>query len=309
MVQNRLAIVIPAYRAAETIERTVRSVFGQPGVHPHVIVVVDDEEGSTEAALASLASADLTVLTNPRNLGAQKSRNRGLETVDAEYVMFLDGDDFVMGDLLSGLVAAMADGADIAFGPWLHYDEAANRVARRQEHYSNAAELLRSWLVERRWTPPCAVLWRTAFLRDIGGWDESVRRNQDGEVVCRGALAGARLAASQRGCGVYVQHDSPFRITRSRSTFGDLIDIAERLCVQPSTVIGDAERRSIIGDYFCWLGDSAFRRGDKEEGRRAMQRGAQLGGRLRSASTAQKIGTAILGPETYHAALGRMRRR
>ena len=308
MAKDRLAVVIPAYRAAATIERAVRSVFGQPQIRAQVLVIVDDEEGTTEAALAPLAQDGLQVLVNPGNLGAQKTRNRGLAAIDADYVMFLDSDDFVMGDLLPGLVSALDGGADIAFGPWLLYDEAANRAERRQEHYTDAADLLDRWLVRRRWTPPCAVLWRTSFLRAMGGWDETLRRNQDGAAVCHAALSGAKLAHSQQGCGVYVQHDSPLRISRSRATFGDLLGIAEGLLAQPSAAIDDDVRRKIIGDYFCWLADSAIRRGDLNEGRRAMKRGVQLGGKYRAGTPLQKVAASLLGQEIYGRAAAWVRR-
>lgn len=308
MTHGRLAVIIPAFHAADTIERAVRSVLSQPRVRAQVLVVVDDEEGTTEQTLLRLNEPTLRIMTNPGNLGAQKSRNRGLAAIDAEYVMFLDSDDFVMGDLLDGLITAMADGSDIAFGPWLFYDETGNRAERRRERYASAADLLDSWLVARRWTPPCAVLWRTEFLRKIGGWDESLRRNQDGAVVCKAALAGARLSHSDLGCGVYVQHDSPLRVSRSRSTFGDLVEVAESLLAQPSPAISDPERRQIVGDYFYWLADSAFRRGDLEEARLALRRCADLGGRNRSNAPMQKFGAAVLGLERYRRLADRTKR-
>ncbi|WP_395326990.1 glycosyltransferase family 2 protein [Novosphingobium sp. BL-8H] len=301
MTQEQVTVVVPAFRASHTIERAVRSVFGQPKVQMRVIVVVDDDEGTTETALADLASRPLDVMTNPGNLGAQKSRNRGLAAVESEYVMFLDSDDFVMGDLLHGLALALEekDGADIAFGPWLFYDESRNQASRRKPGYADAGDLLDRWLVRRQWTPPCALLWRTDFLRGIGGWNEDVRRNQDGEVVCRGVLSGARIAHSSLGCGVYVQHDSPFRISGNRTTFGDLMAVADSLLRQPTEAVGEEERRKIMGDYFYWLADSAFRRGDREQGREALRRGAELGGELRLDARIPRLGAAVLGLETY----------
>lgn len=304
MLQDRVTVVVPAFHASGTIERTVRSVFGQPQVDVRMVVVIDDEDGKSEAVLADLTDPRLSVMTNPGNLGAQKSRNRGLDAVESEYVMFLDSDDFVMGDLLHGLATALrqgqdGEGADIAFAPWLFYDEGRNQANRRKPAYAGAADLLDRWLVRRQWTPPCALLWRTEFLRGIGGWNESVRRNQDGEVACRAVLAGARIAHSALGCGVYVQHDSPFRISGNRSTFGDLGEVAEALLRQPTDSMPESERRKILGDYFYWLADSAFRRGDREAGRHALKRGEELGGELRLDSRIPRFGAAVLGLETY----------
>lgn len=312
MAREHVTVVVPAFRASETIERTVRSIFGQPGVECRVIVIVDDDEGKSEEALAHLRDERLLVLTNETNQGAQKCRNRGLSLARSDYVMFLDADDFVMGDLLVGLVDVLAGtaggAADLAFGPWLFYDEAANRISRRKPDYADGADLLDRWLVRRQWTPPCAVLWRTDFVRRIGGWKESVRRNQDGEIVCRAVLAGARMGRSDRGCGVYVQHDSPFRISRNRSTFADLCDVAESLLHQPTEALPEARRQKILGDYFYWLADSAFRRGDRDEGRRALGRAVELGGELRLGSRIPRLGAAVLGLETYRGMTAWVRR-
>lgn len=308
MAQEHVTVVVPAFRASETIERTVRSLFGQPGVECRVIVIVDDEEGRTEDVLSAVRDERLKVLTNATNMGAQKCRNRGLALVETEHVMFLDADDFVMGDLLDGLAGQVAGGADVAFGPWLLYDEAGSKVGLRTPDYPDSAELLDRWLVRRQWTPPCAVLWRTALVRQIGGWNESVRRNQDGEIVCRAVLAGARIGQTRRGCGVYVQHDSPFRISRNRSTFSDLFDVAESLLRQPTEALPETRRQKILGDYFYWLADSAFRRGDREEGRRALKRARELGGEMRLGSRIPRLGAALLGLEAYRGLTGRLRR-
>ncbi|MPS70294.1 MAG: glycosyltransferase family 2 protein [Novosphingobium sp.] len=303
MPRASITVVVPAYQAGHTIERTVRSVFGQPHVDTRVIVVVDDTGEETRSAAQSIADTRLSVIVNEANLGAQKSRNRGLALVETDYVMFLDGDDFVMGDLFRGLLDAVENGADVAFGPWLRYNEAAPSAELRRERYSSAEDLLDRWLVRRRWTPPCAVLWRTDFVRSIGGWDEAVQRNQDGEIVCRAALAGARLTHSDRGCGVYVQHDSPLRISANRSTFGDLIDVAESLLRRPSDTVPDEKRARIIGEYFYWLADSAFRRGDMAQGRRALQRSLSLGGKGAHLATVPKLGAAVFGLEGYRKAV------
>lgn len=307
MARKQVTVVVPAFRSSATIERTVRSVFGQPSVECRVIVVVDDDEGKVEEVLSTMRDERLAVLTNETNMGAQKSRNRGLALVESDYVMFLDSDDFVMGDLLDGLAGALDAGADIAFGPWLSYDDRGNHAMHRHANYAGAADLLDRWLVRREWTPPCAVLWRTGFVRRIGGWNEAVRRNQDGEIVCRAVLAGARLGHSEKGGGIYVQHDSPLRVSRNRSTFGDLLDVADSLLVQPTSALPESRRRKIMGDYFYWLADSAFRRGNRIEGLRAMRRAARLGGKLRVGSPVHRIGAGLLGLETWHGMTARMR--
>src|SRR5690606_33530165 len=80
--------------------------------------------------------------------------------------------------------------------------------------YSSSEDLVMSWLAGGKTVAPCAIMWRTSFLRQIGGWNEAIQRNQDGEVVMRSILLGGKFCSSHAGRGVYVDHDSPDRITK-----------------------------------------------------------------------------------------------
>ncbi|MDP4595323.1 MAG: hypothetical protein NWT00_12305, partial [Beijerinckiaceae bacterium] len=64
---------------------------------------------------------------------------------------------------------------------------------------------------------PCAVLWRSGHIRDLGGWDESLKKNQDGDMVYRSLTHGPRLALSAGGCSIYSQGDAPTRISRQQT--------------------------------------------------------------------------------------------
>jgi hypothetical protein len=53
------------------------------------------------------------------------------------------------------------------------------------------------------------------FLVSIGGWNPAaVARNDDGELAMRAMLNDPRIAIAHEGLAVYVQHDSPDRISR-----------------------------------------------------------------------------------------------
>lgn len=273
-----ISIVIPAFRASKTIERTVRSIIGQPEVSCQIIVVIDEPSPKTTEILRSISCENLIVLENDKNLGAQISRNRGLAEATAPYVMFLDADDFLYGDMLNGLLAQMAStDADICFGPWTWLNEDTQYCRRKVPNYKSASAAFSSWLIDRDWTPPCSIAWRTDFIRSIGQWDESIKRNQDGEIVLRGLLREARIAVSSSGSGVYFQHASESRITRSSSNYSSLEAVAEKLLAIPSKVVPDDKRKLIIGEYLYALAVNALSRGDTEAGRHILRRSRELG--------------------------------
>ena len=76
---ERLAVIMPAWNAADYIESSVRSVLEQTHRELRLIVVDDGSTDRTPEILARLAAEDerLTVMTVP-NGGPAKARNRAL---------------------------------------------------------------------------------------------------------------------------------------------------------------------------------------------------------------------------------------
>lgn len=93
-----VSVVIPAFRAAATIDRAIRSVYLQDRL-PEQLIVVDDASGDDTAAAAAraaecLVGTDVRIIRLARNEGAAAARNRGWEEATAPFIAFLDADDF-----------------------------------------------------------------------------------------------------------------------------------------------------------------------------------------------------------------------
>jgi glycosyltransferase involved in cell wall biosynthesis len=86
-----VTVVIPAWRAAETIARAVRSVLAQSVPVLEVLVVDDGSPDDIAAALAGFPES-VRVIRQP-NGGASAARNRGLDEARGEWIAFLDADD------------------------------------------------------------------------------------------------------------------------------------------------------------------------------------------------------------------------
>ena len=69
--------------------------------------------------------------------------------------------------------------------------------------------------VNGRFFPPCCVAWKADSVRAIGGWDERLKKDQDGELMVRALTRGLTVAVSGAGNGVYWQHASEGRLTRA----------------------------------------------------------------------------------------------
>lgn len=206
-----VSVVIPAYRAQAWIGRALRSVAEQVGVSTEVIIVEDGVFDDTRGIVGEFSNARL--ITLQENRGAQVARNAGLGEARGEFVMFLDADDYLEGQVLAGLVDALRTSrSGIAFAPWRRVWEDGRGSEKFQPQALEPLERVGDWLTGG-WHPPCSVLWRRSTVVAIGGWKVGMKKNQDGEIVIRCLLQGYQSAISTEGAGVYWQHVSEHRVT------------------------------------------------------------------------------------------------
>ena len=290
-----VSVVIPAYRAEGTLGRAIDSVLDQRGVDVRIIVVVDGKfDRSSEVAL-SYSDPRITVEEHETNRGAAISRNDGLAVATSDFVMFLDADDFLEGPLLHGQVAAIGNSdADVAFGPMQILDE---RQGRRRPRYvpdfTSSEDIFRKWHLNGIYVNPTSVMWRTEYIRQIAGWDPEITRNDDGELVMRAALLGAKIAVTSEGTGVYVKHSSD-SLNNRVDNMESMLRANEKLLAIDSPVISKDAQREVCAGHFFNIAWHCFLNRREELGNVALARSRQLGGQSRG-SIVHRLSCHLLG--------------
>lgn len=102
------SVVIPLYNKADTIERTIRSVWAQ-SFNDYELIVVND--GSTDGSLnvvKELSSEAPIVIVDKKNGGVSSARNAGANLATGKYIALLDGDDVWYPNHLGMLANAIA---------------------------------------------------------------------------------------------------------------------------------------------------------------------------------------------------------
>ncbi|XKH58860.1 glycosyltransferase [Halomonas sediminis] len=208
-----VSIVIPSYKSAEYIYRAVKSCVDEAVPEENIIVVEDGVFDDTGKVLSAFPNIQHIVL--PQNRGGGHARNVGLHEVKTTYVLFLDSDDFLDGGLVKGLLAnACSASSDITYGPWRYEGEGVKNNSVIYPVEQNNISWMNNWL-KGEFVACCSVLWKKEFLDEIGGWNEVLKANQDGELIFRALSKEPAIAISHAGCSVYWRHDSDYRISRS----------------------------------------------------------------------------------------------
>lgn len=93
---NKYSVVIPAYNAANTIDKAVKSVIEQSryDLIDEIIIVNDGSTDETEDKIKELqSSCDKIILIMQDNKGAAVARNTGIKETRNNFVALLDADD------------------------------------------------------------------------------------------------------------------------------------------------------------------------------------------------------------------------
>lgn len=285
------AVVIPCWNAENFVAGAIQSALDQ---HYPSLEIIAIDDGSTDGSLDIIRSfAGVGWETGP-NRGACIARNRGLALTAAEYVLFLDADDYITPGSLDHWVKR-ADGDDLVLGPFA-YEYAGTRTSTHQPHRSvDRRTILQNWL-SGGFTPPCAVLWRRDFLHRIGAWHERSVRNDDGELVVRALLADARVALADAGLGVYVQHNATGRVSKrtGRDLLVDTMEVYEDLVGRPSPQFPDLTRTTLSHLYYQ-VSYEAFAGRLDDIGYQALRKARDLGLRGHVGSLRHRMLAGILG--------------
>lgn len=301
-MQAQVSVVIPCYNAEDWIARTIASVQAQGDVVGGIIVV---DDGSTDSSLDVLrpfeAAGDITLITGP-NKGGSHARNCGLAKVSTPYVMFLDSDDEITGDILKGSVlAAVARQADIVFSQ-MEIRFVDGRPSTFKGPFGppqeSERELFENWF-DGNWLNPSAVIWRTAFVREVGAWDETVTVGDDGDLVLRALLGGAVAARNEEGRGIYYRGNEGSVSLSGGVTARKLslhIEQINDFCTAARQKgWGDNLTRNYAAIYF--LGRKAFMAGHADLGRHALDILRDVGHRKHHGTRAHVFLASLIGLE------------
>lgn len=191
---STVATVVTSFNAGIYLGPAIQSALDQTYT-PNQVIVIDD--GSTDGSVDVIKEFEGRVKWEiGPNRGGNYARNRGLELASGAYCQFLDGDDLLDADKLEQQVAFLET------HPEIHLVVGVARIWRLgpksespEELWGPSAEgdVVREWL-RGTVAQTNTMLWRTDFLRSIGGWNEKYPSHQDNEVALRAIMAGGQVA-------------------------------------------------------------------------------------------------------------------
>ncbi len=99
MSEKKVTIIVPIYNVGPFVEQCVRSIMAQTLREIEIILIDDGSPDDSGATCDRLAQEDSRIVViHQANAGVSVARNAGIARATADYLMFVDGDDWLTPD-------------------------------------------------------------------------------------------------------------------------------------------------------------------------------------------------------------------
>lgn len=215
MEQILLTYILPVYNTERYVLRALQSIVDQQ-LEPaqYEVLVVDD--GSTDSSRSMVESfsqdhPQVKLLSQP-NAGVSAARNLAMDKARGRYLMFVDSDDYLNGDVMSALLhRAMDNDLDVLSFNYSCKDTQGNDLSHtRDDNYATTGAITGpEFLTAHSMTP---YVWRFLLRRDYllrNSWrfDPSLIVCEDGSLIAKFLLNAPRMAHDDSVAYCYVKRD------------------------------------------------------------------------------------------------------
>ena len=195
-----VSVLMAAHNAEPYLQKAVASVLAQSLTDFELILVDDASTDRTAGIIGSFDDDRIVAIRNDENLGAQRSRNRGLATARGQYVAVLDADDIAERRRLEAQVAYLDQRPEVAvLASWVTFIDGAGRIIEGDGPYVGRASVYPDPAVidwELCWGSPIwhsSVMMRRSALLAVGGYADHYNAAHDYDLWTRMRMAGGTI--------------------------------------------------------------------------------------------------------------------
>ena len=185
--EPKVSVIVATHNRADLLTRAVDSVLAQTYGNYELVIVDDCSLDDTQDVIGGFSDPRIRSFRHDRNRGKSAAVNTGIAHALGEYIGFLDDDDEWLPRKLEGQVAlldASPPTVGLVYGWMDRVDDSSGRVIAA---YRNTVEgdIFERSLALSIPGPTIVLLIRSSVVREVGGMDDSLRRHDDVDLICR----------------------------------------------------------------------------------------------------------------------------
>lgn len=228
-----VTVIITTYNDSQYLGEAINSVISQIG-KPREIIVVDD--GSVDQSAGDVAKLFIDnkyrisiKFYRKENGGASSARNFGLAKASQEYVTFLDADDKMLPNNLHSRFSAISKLSNEYFAVYSGGITSKNGQHCFKEHDGIPITDDVGKFTVGSPGGACYYLFRRDCFDSVGYFDESLRNNEDIDLMVRFSKAGYKCKSiTEPGVYVNIRPDSLSRSIFHKKVFDGVMKFLDK---------------------------------------------------------------------------------
>ena len=171
MEAKLVSVVVTCYNLQDKIGKCLESLNKQTYPHLEIIVIDDGSKDDSFSVIEAIAATDKRIRpVHQENQGVSATRNNGIDLATGEYLMFIDGDDYVADTYVEHFVE-VADGCDMVIGALCYvYPDGTRNAAPEAEFRCDKQTYVEKYytqsVAKRTIFGPVNKLYRTALVQE-----------------------------------------------------------------------------------------------------------------------------------------------
>jgi len=191
IMNTKVSIIMPVWKEAKYIKKSIESVISQTFSEWELIIIDDGLYDNAKNEITKYIQKDnrIILLKNEKNLGIQKTLNRGLRESKGEYIARIDDDDsWIDQDKLKKQVRFLDEKKDyVLVGTRVIFVDENNKELNRSLPFETDEDIKNNLLFCCCFIHSSVVFRKKIVLEEYGGYseDEEARHSEDHDLWLR----------------------------------------------------------------------------------------------------------------------------
>lgn len=239
---EKISVIVPVYNAEAYLKQCLDSIVQQTYDNLEIILINDGATDASAAICQDYKKQDERIkVYHKQNGGVASSRNRALEAVTGDYILFVDCDDWLELDHIQSLYDLLKKHqADVAIGNFTQFmeDEGNFLIHVDSDHYFEQVYTPFEWFkhqydphlnLSQCFTVPWAKLYKADLFKDIVYPTD--KKVEDDYTTYKVYLEADKIVYMNRAIYLHRKRDTSVTRQVSLADVFPLTSIAERLMV------------------------------------------------------------------------------
>jgi glycosyltransferase involved in cell wall biosynthesis len=110
---SRITVIMPVYNAEKYLKQAIDSILNQSYENFELLLIDDASTDNSVDIIKKYMDKRIRLVQNETNMGIARTRNRGLELCNTDYIALMDDDDIAMSYRLEDEIRYLDDNPDI----------------------------------------------------------------------------------------------------------------------------------------------------------------------------------------------------